>query len=89
VEVELPVDARQVIFDRLQAEEDRSDLPVRQALGNERTARDAVDDPVPVACTPRSGTRFKISRTQVRCTATDTSGNIATARFVITVKRGR
>jgi hypothetical protein len=50
----------------------------------------AVDDrdgAVPVACRPRSGTRFRIGRTTVPCSAVDTSGNRATARFVVTVRR--
>lgn len=53
------------------------------------TATDDVDGPVPVACRPRSGTRFPIGRTQVRCSATDTSANAATASFRITVRRHR
>ena len=53
------------------------------------TATDAVDGPVPVTCRPRSGTRFRIGRTQVRCSATDTSANAATASFRITVRRHR
>jgi hypothetical protein len=51
------------------------------------TATDDVDGPVPVACRPRSGTRFRIGRTQVRCSATDTSANAATASFKITVRK--
>jgi HYR domain len=53
------------------------------------TATDAVDGPVPATCRPRSGTRFHIGRTQVRCSATDTSANAATASFRITVRRHR
>ena len=53
------------------------------------TAADAVDGAVPVECTPRSGSSFKLGRTRVICSATDTSGNMATAQFPITVKRGR
>ena len=51
------------------------------------TASDAVDGAVGVTCTPRSGRFFKIGRTTVRCTASDTSGNTSTARFVVTVRR--
>lgn len=51
------------------------------------TATDAVDGPVPTTCRPRSGARFHIGRTQVRCSATDTSANTATASFRITVRR--
>jgi hypothetical protein len=53
------------------------------------TATDAVDGPVPATCRPRSGTRFHIGRTQVRCSATDTSANAATTSFRITVRRHR
>jgi HYR domain len=53
------------------------------------TARDNVDGAVPVSCRPKSGSRFRIGRTVVNCSATDGSGNTATARFTITVKRRR
>jgi HYR domain len=53
------------------------------------TASDAVDGPVSVACVPRSGTRFKVGRTTVKCTASDSSANVKTARFTVTVKRRR
>ena len=51
------------------------------------TASDAVDGSVPVSCQPRSGSRFKIGRTFVKCSATDTSANAKTGRFRVTVKR--
>ena len=51
------------------------------------TASDNTDASVPVACKPRSGARFRLGRTTVRCSATDSSGNTATAAFAITVKR--
>lgn len=51
------------------------------------TAQDAVDGSVPVACTPRSGGHFKVGRTKVTCTATDSSANTAKATFTVTVKR--
>jgi hypothetical protein len=51
------------------------------------SAVDNVDGPTPVTCRPRSGSRFRIGRTKVTCTAQDTSGNAATARFNVTVKR--
>jgi hypothetical protein len=66
---------------------------VRAPRGAERarvtytvTARDEVDGAVPASCRPRSGSRFRIGRTVVNCSATDGSGNTATARFTITVK---
>ena len=52
-------------------------------------ARDAVDGSVPATCAPRSGSRFKLGKTRVICTATDKSANSATARFVVTVKAAR
>jgi hypothetical protein len=51
------------------------------------TASDAVDGSVPVSCQPRSGSRFKVGRTFVKCSATDTSANAKTGRFRVIVKR--
>jgi HYR domain len=53
------------------------------------TARDDVDGAVPVSCRPKSGSRFRIGRTVVNCSATDGSGNTATAKFTITIKPRR
>ena len=53
------------------------------------TARDDVDGAVTATCKPKSGSRFKVGRTAVRCSATDTSGNTASATFTVTVKRRR
>jgi hypothetical protein len=53
------------------------------------TATDNVDGAVPVSCRPRSGSRFKMGRTTVRCEATDSSGNTGNGAFTITVKRRR
>ena len=50
------------------------------------TATDAVDNAVAVACLPRSGSRFSLGRTTVKCEATDKSANMARARFVVTVR---
>ncbi|MFJ2021027.1 HYR domain-containing protein [Streptomyces nodosus] len=49
------------------------------------TARDAVDGPLPVTCTPASGSRFRVGITKVTCTATDSSGNTGTATATFTV----
>lgn len=49
----------------------------------------AVDDvdPAPMlACTPASGAVFPIATTTVACTATDATGNVATAAFAVTVR---
>jgi len=53
------------------------------------SATDATDGPVPAACLPKSGSLFRVGRTTVSCSSVDGSGNTATARFVITVKRVR
>ena len=50
-------------------------------------AADDRDGAVPVTCTPKPGTRFRIGRTRVACTATDTSGNAGTGTFWVTVRR--
>jgi hypothetical protein len=53
------------------------------------TARDAVDGAVSPRCRPASGSRFKLGRTLVQCTATDASANTRGVRFAITVIRRR
>jgi hypothetical protein len=50
------------------------------------SARDDVDGSRTVTCTPRSGSHFKLGKTRVSCSATDSSGNTATARFTVTVR---
>jgi hypothetical protein len=51
------------------------------------TAQDDRDGARPVARTPRSGRAFRIGRTRVTCTASDTSANSAAASFTVTVQR--
>jgi len=53
------------------------------------TATDDVDGSVAVSCRPASGSRFKVGRTIVTCSATDGSGNTAMARFSVIVRRSR
>jgi hypothetical protein len=53
------------------------------------TASDNADSQVPVTCAPRSGSRFVIGRTVVKCSATDSSANTANASFRITVRPTR
>jgi hypothetical protein len=53
------------------------------------TAVDDVDSDVPVTCRPRSGSRFRVGRTRVTCSATDTSANIRKATFTVTVRPRR
>ena len=49
------------------------------------TATDAIDPNPVVTCAPPSGSKFPVGTTAVTCTATDSSGNSATARFNVTV----
>ena len=58
-------------------------------VGYAVSATDATDGALPATCLPRSGTVFRVGRTTVTCTSADSSGNSATARFVVTVKRVR
>jgi hypothetical protein len=49
------------------------------------TAVDAVDGPVPVSCSPASGSFFPAGGTVVTCSAQDRSGNVATSTFAVNV----
>ncbi len=49
------------------------------------TAIDDVDGPVPVTCTPSSGSVFALGATTVNCTASDMSGNVANGSFHVVV----
>ena len=53
------------------------------------TAQDLIDGSVPFWCEPSSGSRFRVGRTVVKCSATDTSANKATGSFRVVVKRRR
>jgi HYR domain len=50
-------------------------------------ALDAIDGELPVTCTPASGSFFRVGRTAVTCSATDTSGNAGETRFTVTVRK--
>jgi HYR domain len=52
-------------------------------------AKDAADSAPRVVCTPPSGAFFRLGRTTVTCSATDSSGNSGRARFGITVRPRR
>jgi hypothetical protein len=52
-------------------------------------AQDVVDPSPDVACAPASGSAFPVGTTTVTCTATDASGNQATASFDVTVRLGQ
>ncbi|MCA1820777.1 MAG: HYR domain-containing protein [Pseudonocardia sp.] len=49
------------------------------------SALDAVDGPRPTSCTPVSGSTFPLGTTTVKCDASDTSGNVGTGSFTVTV----
>ena len=53
------------------------------------TAGDDVDGSVHATCEPRSGSRFPIGRTVVRCFASDSSANTTNASFRVTVRATR
>lgn len=55
----------------------------------EATAFDDQDGDVPVSCNPASGTQFPIGQTTVTCTASDSTGNIATESFTVTIQGNR
>ncbi|BCX04647.1 MAG: hypothetical protein KatS3mg053_2585 [Candidatus Roseilinea sp.] len=50
------------------------------------SARDAVDGPVAVTCTPRSGSIFGLGTTSVTCRASDSRGNQASESFSVIVR---
>jgi hypothetical protein len=50
------------------------------------TANDDADGPVPVTCTPASGSMFPFGATKVTCSAKDAHGNAASASFTITMR---
>ncbi|GEM_PF-2045792 len=52
------------------------------------SAFDNVDGPVPVTCSPPSGSTFAYGPTTVNCTARDSSGNVATGSFIVNVNNG-
>ncbi|MGZ4441215.1 MAG: HYR domain-containing protein [Gaiellaceae bacterium] len=66
----------------VKAKEGKRPTKVRFAV----TANDSVDGKLRAACTPASGTAFRVGRTRVTCTATDRSGNTATGSFTVTVR---
>lgn len=53
------------------------------------TAQDDRDGALATRCTARSGSKFKVGRSRVSCSATDSSANTATAAFTVTVRRAR
>lgn len=53
------------------------------------TAQDDRDGALATRCTARSGSTFRLGRTRVSCSATDTSANTATVAFTVTVRKAR
>jgi HYR domain-containing protein len=49
------------------------------------TANDNIDGPLPVTCSPPSGSNFVVGTTSVTCSATDTHGNRAEAKFKVLI----
>jgi hypothetical protein len=79
----LPQSRPPVIFKAVRVAKTVKRIRVRYTVA----ADDAVDGSVPVSCKPRPGSFFRLGRTHVACTATDTSGNTAKTSFSVTVKR--
>lgn len=50
------------------------------------SATDVVDGGVPVTCAPASGSTFALGTTTVKCSATNSSHQTATASFLVTVR---
>lgn len=50
------------------------------------SAVDAVDGPVPITCSPASGSLFPIGQTTVNCSAKDSDGNTASGSFIVSVQ---
>lgn len=67
----------------VQAETTRKDRGVKYRV----SASDRVDGEVVPNCSPRSGSRFSIGATPVRCSAVDAHANEAQGRFTVTVLR--
>ncbi|HLE91865.1 MAG TPA: HYR domain-containing protein, partial [Anaerolineales bacterium] len=60
--------------------------PTGAAVGYSASATDLADGPVPVTCTPGSGSSFGFGTTAVNCSATDSDGNTNSASFFVTVQ---
>lgn len=62
-----------------------ADGPPGASVTYSASAVDATGSPVPVRCSPASGTTFAVGATTVSCSAQDSSGNDATETFVVVV----
>lgn len=59
--------------------------PPGSSVDYSASAVDDTDGPVPVSCSPASGTTFAIGATTVTCNAQDSAGNDSSKTFVVTV----
>lgn len=62
-----------------------ADGPPGASVSYSASAIDDTGGPVPISCSPASGTTFAVGATTVACNAQDSSGNDATTTFVVTV----
>ena len=60
--------------------------PIGAVVTFTASASDLVDGPLPVTCTPVSGSTFAVGTTKVSCIATDKAGNIGSASFNVAVQ---
>jgi hypothetical protein len=60
--------------------------PAGAAVTYSVVAIDNFDGPVPVVCTPASGSTFALGTTTVNCSAHDAAGNVGSASFTVTVR---
>jgi probable HAF family extracellular repeat protein len=93
---QLGVDARAVIWDAADRTPPQLTVPADIAtdaaspsgavVAFDVAVTDETDPSPSIACTPQSGATFPIGTTTVTCTATDASGNVATATFTVHVR---
>lgn len=60
--------------------------PEGRTINYNATATDIVDGDLVATCYPPSGSEFPLGQTKVKCTATDTAGNVGINAFIITVR---
>src|SRR5205823_6431301 len=62
-----------------------TEAPSGKVVTYSASATDNLDGPIPVSCSPASGSTFPVGTTSVGCSATDSHGNSASASFNVTV----
>ncbi len=80
-----PVDTTPPVLSLPQALSANATGPDGAAVSYTASATDAVDGVVPVTCAPPSGSTFPIGDTTVICTASDSTGNVASGSFTVHV----